>query len=485
MWQTRAIFFFLLFVNFSCPANFLKEGFSKVGATCLPAVVSVSVLIQVNNQEELKRRMLYLFTAPKRDIFGAETINGPQKITTAGTGFLISQDGYIVTNHHVVDNALNIKVIMHDESILDADLIGFDASTDLAVIKVKSDKKLPYLKWSNSDKLSVGEWVVALGNPYGLGGTLTAGVISSSARDISDPRFGFEAAVNLGKVIQTDASINPGNSGGPLVNMQSETVGVNFMNLSTSGGSDGIGLAIPSNMAKKITQNIIKYGRIRRPWLGTIVQSITKEIAKNMGLSSDDGVIVVGVAENSPAFGAGIKHGDVVVTLDGQPTNHSSDFARMINEMTVGQKVVLGIYRAGQHLKLSCVLQEYQDPNSYKKTIQKTKIDFRDHFECLDFDFGVTSLTWQFRQRVLAEGLNLDGVMISDVLEGGWAEKHGLSVGDVILEVNRSPILSFEDFVKKYEAAASQEKPILLFLYKSGNRVFIALEKKPSSLSSS
>ncbi len=476
----KPLTFLLCILCLFARADFLSDGFSRMGEKAMPSVVSISTIMLVKNPEALQRRVDNMLTSPHKDVFGPEVLNSPQKAETASSGFIVDPRGYIVTNYHVVRDAYKIKVTLHDETVLDAELIGDDQETDLAVLKVKTNKPLPALKWADSDKVRIGEWVVALGNPYGLGFTLTAGVISSPARDLSDPRFRSDASQLLKGVIQTDAAINGGNSGGPLVNYKGQVVGVNFSIITSSGGSDGIGMAIPANTARKVADNIITFGKVKRAWMGINIQAVTNEIAQNVGMKKAQGIMVAGVTEDGPAREAGILNGDIIVKLNDKKIKDPADFTRIIGDLSVGQVVEVVLWRHGKEKTLKVKLQEFRNQDDFKETIKKTKIDFQDHVACPELEFGVIPLTAQFRQRFGAENPGIQGVAISDVKEGGWAEKHALSVGTIILQVNGVPTPTIEDFKREMEKALKIQGPVLFFLYRFGPKFYVGINVKPN-----
>lgn len=469
----------LLALSSTVYADLCKQGFSKVGEKTMPAVVSVAVLGQVTDDEALKNRIATMVLTPRKDIFGHEILNNPRRVGMLGSGFVIDPRGYIVTNYHTVENAIKIKITFPDETIMEASLVGYDPGTDLAVLKVVSNQKLSSLSWADSEKIKIGDWALAFGNAYGLGPTLTAGIVSSPARDLSDPMFGIIPSQLINNFIQTDASINRGNSGGPLVNANGQVIGVNFAIITSSGGSDGVGLAIPANIAKKVVQNIIDYGRVRRAWIGLSVQGVTEEIAENLTLKKARGALVVTVTDNGPAKQAGIEPRDIILKINNKDIKDAPDVSRTIGQLAVGETVFLSLWREGKSKIVKVKLQEFQSHEDYRKTIKTSKIELKDHVDCKEYEFGVTSLTWQFRQRFHAENPSIKGVLVSDIQEGGWAEKNGLLIGDIILEINTVPITSIQDFEKEIKGCIENKKAALFFIYRFGQKLFMTLKKKP------
>ena len=449
------VFFFVTNISFEPQADLGKQGFSKVGEKTMPAVVSVAVLAQVNDEEALKNRIATMVLMPRKDIFGYEILNNPRRIGTLGSGFVVDSRGYIVTNYHTVENAIKIKITFSDETIMEASLVGYDPGTDLAVLKVDTSKKLLALSWADSEKIKIGDWALAFGNAYGLGPTLTSGIVSSPARDLSDPMFGG------------------------IVDVEGKVIGVNFGIISSSGGSDGVGLAIPANIARKVTQNIIDYGRVRRAWIGLMVQGVTNEIAENLGLPKANGALIVTVTDNGPAKQAGIQSRDIILKINDKKIKDAPDVSRIIGQLAVGEKVSISLWREGKNKTIHVTLQEFQSHEDYRKTIKTSKTELKDHVESKEYEFGVTSLTWQFRQRFHAENPAINGVLVSDTQEGGWAEKNGLLVGDIILEINKTPVTSIEEFEKEIKTSIQHKKTTLFFIYRFGQKLFITLKPKP------
>ncbi|PHQ66292.1 MAG: serine protease, partial [Sneathiella sp.] len=288
--------------------------------------------------------------------FGPKGKDGERtrKATSLGSGFVINaEEGYVITNNHVIDGADEIEVIFQDGERLPATLVGTDPKTDLAVLKIdKNGHKLVSVKWGDSDKSRVGDWVVAIGNPLGLGGTVTAGIISARGRDIrSGPYDDY---------IQTDASINKGNSGGPLFNMNGEVIGINTAIFSQSGGSIGIGFSIPSELAMPVVKQLIEFGKTRRGWLGVVIQPVTEELAEGLDLENTDGVLIAGVPEDGPAFASGIKAGDVVLTFNGEEVSEPRELSRLVAETDVGAKVSVVLWRNGKKIEKTVVLGELE-----------------------------------------------------------------------------------------------------------------------------
>lgn len=359
-----------------------------------------------------------------------------------GTGFVISPDGYIVTNHHVVGDADKVKVKLGDGREFDAKIIGSDKQTEIAVIKVEATG-LPPLKLGDSDKLRVGEWVMAIGNPFGFSHTVTAGIISACGR-------GSTGITQYSDLIQTDAAINPGNSGGPLLNLDGEVVGVNTALYSRSGGYMGISFAVPVNIAKYVKEQLIAHGTVSRGYLGLILQDNSPDLARSLGVEYTKGVLVPEVLPDGPAGQAGVLPEDIIVELNGQPVEESASFKSRVGSTAPGSEVTLGILRGGKRMDIRIKLGELPKEREggvgmvEKKTPEGSKIKL---------GFTVQNLTEDIAQQLGYE--NQKGVVVTEVLPGSPADHAGLQDGVLIQETNRKPIGSVADF----EAILKEAKP--------------------------
>ncbi|HUC98059.1 MAG TPA: DegQ family serine endoprotease [Candidatus Polarisedimenticolaceae bacterium] len=378
-----------------------------------------------------------------------------------GSGILISKDGEILTSYHVVKNADAIKVKLADQSEYEARLVGKDDRTDLALIKVrKTSVPLPFARLGTSSQLDVGDWVMAIGNPFGLEHTVTAGIVSAKGRVIgAGPYDNF---------IQTDASINPGNSGGPLINAVGEVVGVNSAIFSQTGGNVGIGFAIPIDLAKKIADQLRKNGKVVRGWLGIRAQTLSHQAASSSGLSHFAGEIqtVTEVTENSPAAEAGIKVGDVIAEFNGKPISKNPDLRTMIADTAPGKKITLKIVREKLERIASVRIGELPDDGDGSQQV-----------EARDPELGlrVQRITPETSRRL---GLNsIKGVLVLEVQSGSPAEQVGLEPADVIREVNQKPVNNVKDFERALRQGRRGER-ILLLVQRGDNAVFFALKRK-------
>jgi len=390
---------------------------------------------------------------PFGDFFGPFEGNQPdRKQQGVGSGFIMSKEGYILTNNHVVEDADQIKVKLAGGKEFDGKIVGRDPKTDLALVKITGDSDLQPLKLGNSDDLKVGNWVVAVGSPFGLEQTVTAGIVSAKGRVIgSGPYDNF---------IQTDASINPGNSGGPLINLQGEVVGINTA-IVASG--QGIGFAIPINMAKEIAPQLQKRGHVTRGLLGVAIQDVTPELAKSLGLKENKGALVSQVVPGGPADKAGIEQGDVIVNFDGRTVGDSKDLPRIVASTPVGKTVTVKLLRDGKEVERQAKVGEMEEEN----TSEAAKSPIHP-------SLGVTvqDLTPQVAREL---GLKKSaGVVVTGVEPGSPAAEAMIQVGDVIQAVNRKPVKNVDEFVNIVEKAKGGGS-LLLLVQRGANTLFAAV----------
>ncbi|MCF8130402.1 MAG: DegQ family serine endoprotease [Deltaproteobacteria bacterium] len=389
-----------------------------------------------------------------RDFF-EKFFGGPNqrefKQRSLGSGFIIDEDGHIVTNNHVVEGADKIKVILNDEREFDAVVKGRDPNTDLALIKIEADGKLPKLELGNSDDAGVGEWVLAIGNPFGLDHTVTAGIISAKGRVIgSGPYDDF---------IQTDASINPGNSGGPLLTMDGKVVGINTAIIA---GGTGIGFAIPVDMAKGIIAQLKSSGEVSRGWLGVGIQDLTKDLKDYYGVKEGEGVLITQVFKGDPADKAGIEPKDIVLSVNGEKVDGSRDLSRIIAEKDVGKKVELEILRNGKEKTVTVELAKRKDLPGGPEVITKKSGG--------EFGITVSDLTPEWAAR-----LNVDegeGVVVTNVAEDGKGDKAGVQPGDLIKEVNRKEVKDKDDYMEEV-GAVKEGEPVNLLILRPGRGIMV------------
>ncbi|MGE0643069.1 MAG: DegQ family serine endoprotease [Nitrospira sp.] len=392
---------------------------------------------------------------------------------SAGSGVILDASGYIVTNNHVVDGATQITVTLSDRREFSAKVVGTDPKTDLAVIKIEA-KDLPSLKWAEYEKLQVGDLVLAVGSPFGLSSTVTLGIISALGR-------GNVGIADYEDFIQTDAAINPGNSGGALVNMNGELIGINTAIFSRTGGSEGIGFAIPSSIALDIVDSLQKTGKVVRGWMGVAIQEITPALAKSFKLPEErKGVLISDVNENGPSFAAGIKRGDVVVAFNGKEVQSVSQLRNLVARTVVGKDAQIKVVREGKEQLIAVkVAERPSDEVLAKKEPGPSKKDSEETIK--PPDNVLASLRVQALDNALMSQLNIPakttGVVITSVEPGGEAEAAGLQRGDVIQEVNREAVKSLTEFQKASEKIKKDELAVLL-VNRQGNSLFVAINPK-------
>ena len=375
-----------------------------------------------------------------------------------GSGFIIDKEGFILTNYHVVEGAEEIVVLLEDEKEYPAKLIGSDSKTDIALIQIQKepgdDTTFPFLKMGESQGLEVGEWVVAIGNPFGLSHTVTVGVVSALGRSIG--------AGPYDEFIQTDASINPGNSGGPLINLNGEVIGINTAIISgNTGGNVGIGFAIPINIAKGILHDLKEKGSVTRGWLGVMIQKITPELERSFGLNSTEGALVGDVIPDGPAAKSGIKRGDVIVGFNGHKIKEMENLPKVVAATRPGDTVDVEIVRDGKKQALRVLIEVLKDVQEQ----QLAKVD--------PLGMQVQEITKQLAQSLQLE--SMDGVLVSDVTAGGAAGDAGVKRGDVISEVNRSPVNKLADY-NNITRSVQKGSSVLFLIKRGGSTIYIAVK---------
>jgi serine protease Do len=386
----------------------------------------------------------------------------PQRMRGEGSGFIISADGFIVTNAHVAGGADKITVSLDDGSELDATLKGVDEKTDLALIKVEAGKPLPYVTFGDSSQIRVGDPVVAVGNPFGLGGTVTSGIISATGREIgSGPYDDF---------LQVDAAINRGNSGGPTFNLKGEVVGVNTAIFSPSGGSVGIGFAISSNLAKQVVADLMDDGKVERGWLGVQIQGLDEDLAANLELPKAEGALVSGVQAGSPAEKAGIERGDVILSFGGQPIDKVGQLSRAVAAVPAGEKAEVVLWRDGQEVKLTAEIGAM--PAGDQVAAAEPAAEQADQPR---LGLALAPLTPEQRQQ-LGIGGDVQGVVVAEVAPGGPADAKGIQAGDVILSVDDTAVAEPADVVAAVRKAHEEgRKTVLLYVSRDGNERYEAI----------
>jgi serine protease Do len=402
-----------------------------------------------------------------RDFFGEEFFKHffgeiPQeqmKQKSLGSGVVVSEDGYILTNNHVVAEAEEIIVTFTEKEQYEAKIIGRDQKTDIALIKIDIDKPIPAAKLGDSDALRIGDWVVAIGNPFGLGNTMTAGIVSAKGRIIgAGPYDDF---------IQTDASINPGNSGGPLFNLDGEVVGINTAIFTQTGGNIGIGFAIPINMAKSVMTQLKDKGKVTRGWLGVTIQNVTPEIKDKFDLPKAEGALIAEVVKDSPAERGGLQRGDVIIKFDGEKVKQMSALPAMVAQTPVGKEVEVVAIRKGRERQFTVVIAELEEEALAAAPIAPETEEA--------FGFSVQELTPE-----LAEALSLEGekgVVVSGIKGGGPADEAGLNRGDLIQEIENEPVESMDDYKRIMKNAVSKKRILMVVLHQGHTR-YVVLERE-------
>jgi serine protease Do len=392
-----------------------------------------------------------------------------------GSGFVIDPAGLIVTNNHVVEGAESIEVHLQDDTVLKAEVVGRDPKTDLAVLRVKPAAPLASVALGNSDSLRIGEWVVAIGNPFGLGGSVSLGIVSARNRDIN--------AGPYDDFIQTDAAINKGNSGGPLFNLKGEVMGINTAIFSPSGGSVGIGFSVPANTAKNVIDQLIQFGETRRGWLGVKIQSVTDDIAESLNLGKAGGALVADVTPTGPAEKAGIQAGDVVIEFNGRPVNSMRDLPKIVAETPIGSKVPVKLLRKGQEVMVTAEVGRLEDGEKLAAAGSTPGGDQAKPAPAVVTVLGMTvsSMTDELRTQFTIDK-ELKGAVVTEVAADGPAADKRLEPGDVITEAGEKEVLGAADVSARIDEAKKANKNSLLLLVAKGGKAsemrFIALKIK-------
>ncbi len=368
-----------------------------------------------------------------------------------GSGFVVSKNGFIVTNNHVISRAEDIQVVLYDGSRYTAEIVGQDIKTDLAVLKIKPEKKLKPVVFGDSDGLRIGDWVMAIGNPFGLGYTVTVGIVSAKGRSL-----GLGAYDDF---IQTDASLNPGNSGGPLFNLRGEVVGVNT---AIAARGQGIGFSIPANMAKGVISQLMEKGKVVRGWLGVIIQPITQEIAESIGHEGTDGALISDISPGSPAEKAGLKRGDVVVEFDGEPIKEFTSLSKLVGMKAPGTSSKITVLRDGKRKDISVVLGSMPDEQTPAESRRDEDVELSDITPDIAARFGVEDKS---------------GVLVTNVSRGSSAWEAGFRPGDVILEVDKKPVANLGDY-NKIISDLKPGKQYLFLVKKRKNTIYIGYAPK-------
>lgn len=450
------------------------ESFADLAERLLPAVVNIATT-QTVDASRMPDMPQFPPGSPFEEFFKdffernqGQRPSRPRSAQSLGSGFIVDPAGIVVTNNHVIADADQIKVRLQDDTEYEATLIGKDPKTDVAVLSIDpGQRELPFVEFGDSGALRVGDWVVAIGNPFGLGGTVTAGIVSARGRDIGQGPYD--------DFIQTDASINRGNSGGPLFNLEGKVVGINTAIFSQTGGSVGIGFAIASDLATGVVEQLREFGRTRRGWLGVRIQQVSPEIADSLGLDSARGALVADVTAEGPAEAAGIQPGDIITGFNGQPVDEMRTLPRIVAETRVGREVPVEIWRDGAAMTVTAILGELEQAEEARLLTTSATPEQGDEGRVDSLGLGLATLTPQLREQY-GVGEEVSGVVVTEVDDTVDAADKGLREGDVIVEVAQDEVRSLEDVRKLVEDhRANGKKTILLLVNRQGEQRFIPL----------
>jgi serine protease Do len=442
--------FYFISVNFAYSFN-APETFSDLAEKLSPSVVNIATTSVVKQRQQATPSFDDFFNFP----FNVPKQGGSNEKTVSalGSGFVISADGYIVTNNHVVENTTDIQVTFTDGSTMEASLIASDKETDLALLKVETEKKLPFVNFGNSDTAKVGNWVMAIGNPFGLGGTVTAGIVSARGRML---------AGRYDNYIQTDAAINRGNSGGPLFDLDGNVIGVNSAIISPTGGSIGLGFAIPSNLASNIIEQLKNTGEIKRAWLGVRIQEVTDEIAKSVGLDKTYGALVQGLTPDSPAALAGVKEGDIIVEFNGKKVVSQKVLPRLVADAKISLPANVTVWRKESFVKLSVKLGIQPSAEvlaNIENNISTVAVK--------ELGIQIKSISKDDRVRLKLTN-NLNGVIIANIDADSFLVRQGISVDDIILEIQGKQIQNSSELLVVIDDVIAQGKENVLLVFYAG-----------------
>ncbi len=475
-------------------ARSAPDSFADLAARLLPAVVNVSSTQTITAKngppgggpelpifppgspfEQFFKDFLNRKNQGQGNPHGDDQPRPERRAQSLGSGFIIDSSGLVVTNNHVIEGADEISVILQDNTTLKAEVVGRDESGDIALLRVHSDKPLPTVEFGDSSASRVGDWVLAIGNPFGLGGTVTAGIVSARGRDIHQGQYD--------DFIQTDAAINRGNSGGPLFNMDGQVIGINTAIFSPSGGSIGIGFSIPSNMAKNIVAQLKEYGHPRRGWLGVKIQQVTPDIAESLGLKDASGAMVAGVTDGGPADKAKLRNGDVILKFDGQDVKEMHNLPRIVADAQVGKEVPVVVWRDGKEVTIQATPAERPADTELASADATKPVDTTKPTDIDGLGMKVAPVSNELKEKFqLQDGQK--GVVITDVAPNTPAADRGLKPGDVIMEVQQGEVVTPADVQKQVDAArGADRKFVLMLIQREGGVQYVplSLSKAPAS----
>ncbi|MEI7791387.1 MAG: DegQ family serine endoprotease [Alphaproteobacteria bacterium] len=446
------------------------DSFADLSARLLPSVVNIATSQTLKAPPPQDMPTLPP-GSPLEDLFknflGPKS-NNPQRVTSLGSGFIIDPAGYIVTNNHVIENSEQITITLNDGSSLPAKVVGRDLKTDLALLKVNPKKPLPATKFADSDKARIGDWVIAIGDPFGLGSTVTAGIISARNRDIN--------AGPYDDFIQTDAPINRGNSGGPLFNMDGDVVGINSAIFSQSGGSVGIGFSIPANPARVVVNQLRQFGIARRGWIGVRIQPVTPEIAEGLGLPTTQGALVADVTKGGPAAKAGLYNGDLVTGFDGKAVPDDRALPRIVADTPIGKTVNMDVLRKGRKQTLRITVQKLADDAKADKPSKAPPAPVKNQSKLSQLGLSLGALDGGARAKFKI-GAGVQGVLVSSVEAGSPAAEKNLRPGDVIVEVAGQPVKTPDDVAKRVDGdVKAGKKSELMLINRDGDLTYVGLK---------
>jgi serine protease Do len=448
------------------------EGFGELAETLMPAVVNVATTSKVRGVGDSPRFPRGSPLERFNDLFGDD--NGGA-VNSLGSGFFISAEGIVVTNNHVIEDADQIEVILQDGTRMAATLVGRDEPTDLAVLRVKAGRPLPFVKWGDSAHARVGDWVLAIGNPFGLGGSVSAGIISARNRNINEGRYD--------DFIQTDAAINRGNSGGPLFNMKGDVIGVNTAIISPSGGSIGIGFSVPADLASGVVTQLLQFGETHRGWLGVRVAPVTPEIAQRNGLPSASGAMITRVTDDSPAARSGLRPGDVVVAYDGKPIASDRFLTRYVADTAVNKAVKIDFLRDGKKLSVSATILRLQESNPVARASAPAPGDENGAPPASRAVSGrvmgitLAELTADMRSKYKVEA-GVRGLVVTAVDSSSDATGKVVP-GDVVVEMAFEPVETIgEAQALAMQAERNAARPVLLYINRGGDMTFRSVKPR-------
>lgn len=440
--------------------------FSHLAKRLSPAVVNISITQSLSTGETIPQSPPGSPLAPFNEFFGRDD-DGMRRMSSLGSGFVIDADGIIVTNNHVIENADEVTVSFPDGLTLQAQILGRDEETDLAVLRVEHYDPLPFVKWGDSDLAEVGDWVLAIGNPFGLGGSVTSGVVSARNRDINAGRYDA--------FIQTDASINKGNSGGPLFNLAGDVIGVNTAIISPSGGSVGIGFSSPSNLAKRVVAQLLEHGEMKRSYLGVSIQEVSPNLAESYGLKKTAGALIIRVDIEGPAAKASIMVGDLLTAFNDKPISDTRDLVRYVSEAAAEKTHKITLIRERDEITLDIILEYPEsDRGEADASIELVTAATEEIGNFLGLELLELDDTHRRRHSVPD---SIVGVMIGKIDSRSDASGKVMP-GDVIVEVEFEDVISAEEALEKAKKARAEERPVLLRIYRDGVTVFRSIRPR-------